>query len=73
MPKFVAGLANHPFTKAVTFTRRKDLAVLTGIVANGLTAVGAVASVTKLSLQGEVTCENVSVPPVVTVFTKMRR
>jgi L-aminopeptidase/D-esterase-like protein len=69
----VAGLASHPFTKAVTSTRRKDLAVLTGIVANGLSVVGAVANVTEPSVHEEVTCEKVSVPGVVTAFTKMRR
>ena len=73
MPKFVAGLANHPFTKAVTSTRRKDLPVLTGILVNGLVVVGAVPNVTVPSLQAEVTWEKVSVPGVVTVFAKMRR
>jgi hypothetical protein len=68
IPKFVAGLANQPFTKAVTSTNRKALAVLTGMVTNEA-AVAGPGKVTVDSPQAEVTCENVSEPAAVTLLT----
>jgi hypothetical protein len=42
MPKLVLGLANHPFTCAVTSTSRNAFAVLAGMEEKGAPTAGAV-------------------------------
>jgi hypothetical protein len=68
MPKFVAGLASQPLTKAVTSTKTNALAAVTGALVNAA-AVEGPGDVTVPSLQADVTWENVRAPGVVTLLT----
>jgi hypothetical protein len=73
MPKFVAGLEIQLCTTAVTSTRTKALAVVTGAELNAAAVVGDVLKVTVPSAQGEVTSAYCTAPAVVTLSTKTRR